>query len=346
MHRKVAYLTQKATIEVKDEEIRPIRDNEVLINIKAIGICGSDVSYYAKGTSGLGYLNYPHILGHECAGVIEEVGSEVTGFSKGERVAIEPGLPCGKCEYCTSGKYNLCENLSFMGTAVVRPYGEGGMTDYVIRPDRMIHKIPDAVTYEQAAMFEPLSVAIHAVKRGQITAGQKVAVLGCGPIAGCLLQVLKAAGASAIYMTGHHDARLERMMSLGATRVFNVKGLSKEENIGLLPEQVDVVFDTTCSEDAINAAFHWIKKGGILVEVGVPISNKSLDMNTAFIRELAIISTFRYENTYPKAISMTAAGLLKPEELVTHHFPIEQTWDAMKLAASRSDSVMKIVIDT
>lgn len=293
----------------------------------------------------MGHVSYPHILGHECGGIIEQVGEKVRNFQVGDRVAIEPGVPCGKCEYCRSGRYNLCEDLSFMSTAIVRPYGEGGMAEYVIRPEKMLYKIPDNVSYEQAAMIEPLSVAMHAAKIGNVKMGQSAAIIGCGPIAGCLLQTLLGAGVDTVYMTDMIEYRLNRMVELGATRTFNVAGVKVEDIYNLLPKSVDVVFDTTCVESAINASFRWMKKGGTFVMVGVPAAEKTIDMNAAFVREIAIRTTFRYENTYSTAISMISNGKIAPEKLITHRYPLEQANDALKLASERRGDVLKVMLD-
>lgn len=345
MDRRVAYLTENQKIELRTVPMKEITEDEVLVRIKAVGVCGSDVSYYLRGSSGMGHVTYPHILGHECGGIIERVGSNVEDYEVGDRVAIEPGVPCGKCTYCRSGRYNLCEDLSFMSTAIVRPYGEGGMAEYVIRPAKMLHKIPESVSYEQAAMIEPLSVAMHAAKIGDVKMGQSTAIIGCGPIAGCLLQTLRGAGVGTVYMTDMIEYRLNRMKELGATETFNVSGVTGKDLYNLLPEKVDAVFDTTCIESAINASFRWMKKGGTFVMVGVPAAEKTIDMNAAFVREIAIRTTFRYENTYPTAIAMIANGKIAPEELITHRYPIEEADVALKLASERRGDVLKVMID-
>lgn len=245
MERTVAYLTKRSHIEIRREQIAKPRGNEVLIQIHAIGICGSDISYYTKGSTGMGELEYPHILGHECAGEVIEVGEECTQLKPGDRVTIEPGVPCGRCEYCRTGRYHLCPSISFMSSAVKMPGGEGGMAELVLRPEPFVYKIPENVTYEQAALIEPISVAMHAVEKSGIRPGQSAAILGCGPIAGCLLLVLKAYGVSKVWMTDVVPERTKFMKSIGAEEAFQVSGLEPEELKQLVPEQVDVVFDTT-----------------------------------------------------------------------------------------------------
>ena len=344
MKRTVAYLTGLSQIEVREDEIKEPGRGEVLVQIKAIGICGSDVSYYTKGTGGIGYITYPHIPGHECAGVIVKTGEGVEDFKPGDRVAIEPGVPCGRCGYCLSGKYNLCKTLSFMSTAVVRKYGEGGMASYVIRPDQMLYKLPDQMAYEQGAMLEPLSVALHAFHKSGLRPGQKAAILGCGPIAGCVLEVLNASGIEDVYMTDIIPARIEAMKRIGAKDAFDTSSVPADQIAGLLPEEVDCVFDTTCNVAAINGSVSWLKKGGNIVLIGVPHHNYDLEMNAIFNKELSILTSFRYANTYSDAISMVASGKLQPEKLITQRFPLAEAKKAMELAASRDPSVLKIVL--
>ncbi len=310
MERRVAQLTELKKIVLNREPIRELNADEVLVNVKAVGICSSDVSYYLKGSCGMGMVNFPHVLGHECSGIIVAVGNKVKNYCVGQRVAVEPGVPCGECEYCREGKYNLCTNLSFMSTAIVRPYGEGAMADYIIRPAKMLYPIPDNVSYEQAAMIEPLSVGFHAAKIAGIKMGQRIAIMGCGAIGGCLLQTMRCSGASEVYMLDRIPEKMQRMKELGATAVFDTSGLSSDELKTVLPKDVDVVFDTTCNETMVNSSFHWIKKGGTLVVVGVPAKGMFVDMNAAFVREIAIKTTFRYENTYPQAIAMISEGKL------------------------------------
>lgn len=344
MKRKVAYLMEKGKIEIAENELSHIAEDEVLIRVHSVGICGSDTSYFTKGATGLGKLTYPHVLGHECAGEIVEAGASVKGLQIGDRVTVEPGVPCGTCEYCRSGRYNLCENIAFMSSAIKRPGGEGGMAEYIIRPSSYVYKIPDTMTYDQAALIEPISVAMHAVRRSGIKPGQNAAILGCGPIAGCILLVLHAFGISKVWMTDVVKSRTEHMKMLGACDAYVVNSLSEKELKQLLPEQVSAVFDTTCNEIAVNASISWLKKGGSAVLVGVPSGKMSIDLQAAFAKEVSLVSTFRYANTYLEAISLIAAGKLQPEVLISHQFHFEDTGMAMEKAASRAEDVMKIMI--
>lgn len=346
MRRKAAYLTAKRKIEIRSEEIPRPGAGQVLIRVKALGICGSDVSYYVNGASGMGKIEYPFLLGHECAGEVEAVGDQVSKLHPGDRITVEPGVPCGECAYCRTGKYNLCGNMAFMASAVKRPGGEGGMAEYILRPAAFTYRIPDSITFEQAALLEPISVAIHAVERSGIKAGQNAAILGCGPIAGCILQVLKAYGAARIYMTDVIRERAERMGIMGAERTYPVGGIEEHDLQGLLPEEVDVVFDTSVNESAINASMYWLKRGGSLVFVGVPTGKKRLDLQEAFVRELSLVTSFRYANTYETAIALVSEGKLRPVQLISHRFSLECAEQALEKAAEKTGSVMKVMIES
>lgn len=232
-----------------------------------------------------------------------------------------------------------------MSSAVKRPGGEGGMAEYIIRPAQYVYQIPDDMSYEQAALAEPVSVAFHAMRRSGIRPGQSAAILGCGPIAGCILLVLNACGISRVYMTDIDETRIRKMKDLGASETYLVKGLGPESLRTLLPEEVDVVFDTTCQEDACNASLPWIKKGGVLTLVGVPVGYQRLDLQTLFVREQSVITTFRYANTYPSVLRMMEGGRLHPEVLVSHRYPFEKVGMAMEKAAAREPDVMKVMIE-
>lgn len=344
MKRKAAYLIEKAKIEIAEDCLPPLKADEVLIKVHSIGICGSDVSYYTKGATGLGALSFPHILGHECAGEVADVGEAAAGFAVGDRVAVEPGVPCGSCEYCRTGRYNLCESMAFMSSAIKRPGGEGGMATYIIRPAAYVYALPESVTYDEGALLEPVSVALHAVRRSGIKAGQKAAVLGCGPIAGCLLMVLRAWGVTDVFMTDMVETRVKFMKELGARSVLLTENVPEEEVRGWLQNEVHVVFDTTCNEDAINHSLPWLRKGGAVVLVGVFAEHKRIDMKTLFAKELSMITTFRYANTYPQAISLVESGKIKPELLISKHYFFEDADEAMKKASYEKNSVMKVML--
>lgn len=342
---QTAFLNEVGKICLREIPISLPEDDEVLIEIHRAGICGSDISYFTKGRTGVGAVTFPHILGHECAGIVVDCGKNVTAIQKGDRVAIEPGLPCGSCNRCLSGHYNLCPKLSFMSTAKKMKYSEGAFRKYVIRSATLVHKLPDAVSMEQGAMLEPLSVAIHAVRRSGIIAGQAAAILGSGPIALAILMVLHANGIRHVSMTDIQPDRLEKARLLGAENQFCTAQTEESEQRTLINRQsVHAVFDTTCNAQAINASLEWIDAGGCLVQVGVPSGRMELDLQTLFSKEVDIRPSFRYANTYAAAIDLVACGIAPVEQLITHRFPLGQVQQAMNLAAGRKEGVMKIML--
>lgn len=343
--RKVALLTQTGRIEMRRLPMPVPGPEDVLIRIRAVGVCGSDVSYFRNGRTGVGAIRFPHILGHECAGVVEAAGSRVRTLKAGDPVCIEPGYFCGKCPQCTQGNYNLCRDMSFMGSAVAHDYGEGALVEYSLRPAHLTFKLPENVGFDLGAMVEPLSVGLQAVRSGRVPAGGRAVVMGCGPIGACILIMLKALSAGEVIITDVQPSRLKAMEAMDA-RTIDVSGMDEAQLRELLADaSADAVFDTSCVEAAINAALHWLKKGGRLVQVGVPAGRCALDMQTLFNRGIALIPSFRYANTYPAVLQLLSTGRLPADRLITHRFPFDATQQAFELAASRSAEVMKVLIE-
>lgn len=343
--RRAALLTAREKIEFADRPVPRAGRGEVLIRMKAVGVCGSDVAYFRTGRTGVGEVRFPHIMGHECAGVVAQVGEGVTGFEIGDRVTTEPGWFCGHCRACTEGRYNLCEHMSFMGSAVADIYGEGALIESTIRPADLVFKLPDGVDDACGAMIEPFSVGMQAARTAALEPGQRAAILGCGPIAMCTLMLLNIFGVRDVLMTDIVEGRVRTMQSLGAdarnTAGMDAEALSKLVESG----SVDAVFDTTCYAPAINASMRWLKKGGKIVQIGVAGGHMDIDMQTLFNRCISIVPTFRYANTYPALLKMAQQGLLPTDKLITHRFPFAETQRAFETAASRSDSVMKVLIE-
>lgn len=341
--QKTALLTDIARLEIIETEVPLIGDGEVLVKVESVGICGSDVSYFSKGSTGVGKIQFPHSLGHECSGIVIKA-SQNSRFKPGDRVAVEPGVPCHACKHCLSGHYNRCENISFMSSARKMKYSDGAFSEYIVRPESSVFPIPDSISFDQGALLEPISVGYHAVQRSGIKAGQKAAILGCGPIAGCVLLVLRSIGIGSIIMTDIEKSRLKLMESLGASRTVDTNGMSVDD-MKRLTGSIDVVFDTTCNEDAINSSLNWLEKGGTLVSIGVFTSGRFIDLHTLFLKELTLTTSFRYANTYPACISLIENHQLDPMPLVSHHFPLMRIQEAFDMATNDKKNVMKIIIN-
>lgn len=339
--RKVAYLTARETIEFRECPIPEPGPGEVLIRMKAVGVCGSDVAYFKTGRTGVGELRFPHVLGHECAGVVEAVGAGVDNLRPGDCVTTEPGFACGKCEPCATGRYNLCEHMSFMGSAVSHAYGEGALTEFGLRPAHLVFKLPERFSFAMGAMMEPLSVGLQAVRTSGIASGGRAAILGGGPIGLCILMMLRASGVREVTVTDVLPDRLVTAERFGA-RAWDA---SATDGNPVALGSLDAVFDTTCHAPSINASLRWLKKGATLVQVGVPGGPLSIDMQTLFNLGISIRPSFRYANTYLPLMSMMRSQEIPVEELISHRFPFEQAQEAFELAASRRPGVMKVLIE-
>lgn len=346
--RKAVVLDRLQHLENVVLDVPPLHKNEVLLRVRSVGICGSDVNYYMNGGSTIAPVKYPHILGHEAAGDVLFVGDNVSDIHVGDRVALEPGYPCGKCSYCREGKYNLCEHISFMATPIYVPYSEGAFVEYSLRPSFGFHKIPDSLSYNEAAMMEPLAVALQAVEAGDAIMGMAALILGCGPIAMCVLLSLRAAGVTNIYMIDIVAERTAFATELGATAVS--QSLNSEFLQQIYDETngrgLDLVFDTTDYAPLVNQSIPAIRKGGKIVLIAVPHHDAiSLDIVTLFKRQIGVSTTFRYANQYPKAIRLVANGQIPIHRIITHSFGFDKADEAFQLAASRSGNVCKIVLN-
>lgn len=328
-------LHEKNILKIEEISFPKPKSNEVLIRIKSVGICGSDIHYWTQGKIGNFIVKKPIILGHESSGIIEEVGEEVTNLKKGDRVTIEPGIPCRICEYCKTGKYNLCPDISFFATPPVN----GSLCNFITHPSDYCYKIPDHVSFDEAALCEPLSVGIYACYRGGITLGSRVLIMGSGPIGLVSLLAAKAAGASEIIVMDIKQDRLQLAKELGATTT-----LMANEDINLDIKPVDVTIECSGSEKAIKKAIPITKSGGVIVLVGMGPPEITLPIINATIREIDIRGVFRYVNCYPKALSLIASGKVNIKPLISHHFHFLDSIKAFETAKKGNEGDRKSVV--
>jgi L-iditol 2-dehydrogenase len=342
--RKVAYMTGLGKMEVKEVPMPEgdLASNDVLVNIKAVGICASDLHFYDTGKCGELELTLPSVLGHEPAGEIVQVGSAVKHLKKDDRVFIDPQRPCGQCEHCLKGNYNLCDNMQCMSVEA-----EGAFAQYSVRPANMCQKLPDSLSYEAAAMLEPFSFACSVVEKGDMAPGKSVAILGSGPIGLSILLAAKAYGATDIFMTDMVANRLKKAKEMGATRVININEedyttvIKKETNL----RGVDIVVDTTGHESSYRTFDKAVIRGGSIVLVGVG-PGEYYDINLAHIRdnEIRLVGIFRFANTSRRAIDMIRTGRVDISLLVSHRIPLSQISEAFDLVRSKADGVIKVVV--
>jgi len=314
--------------------------HEVLVAIKTVGICGSDVHYWTHGRIGDFIVKSPMVLGHESSGVVEEVGSAVSHLKKGDRITLEPGVPCRSCNFCKEGRYNLCPDVKFMATPPV----DGSLANYITHPADFCYKLPDHVSFDEGAMCEPLSVGIHACNRAHVVLGSKVLIMGAGPIGLMCLLAAKASGATTVILVDLKEDRLKVALSLGATATIEAtKDVREEiEKLGLGP--IDVTIECSGAEPAIKTAIRATKSGGVVVLVGLGPPEIKLPIVDAAVREVDIRGIFRYANTYPKALALIASGKVDVKPLITHHFDFKDVIKAFETSRDMSGGAIKVCI--
>jgi L-iditol 2-dehydrogenase len=340
---KALYLHAAGDLRLHEEPVPQLtRPDEVLIKIAAVGICGSDCHFYERGRIGPFVVKEPLILGHECAGVVVEAGREVTHLQPGDRVTIEPGIPCRRCRRCREGRYNICETeVVFMGT----PPWHGAFREYVTWPADFVFRLPEGVSLEDGAMVEPLAVGVHACRRGGVQPGQSAAALGAGPIGLLAAQVAAAYGAWPVVCTDLIPERLRRAEQLGLVAI-NGGAL---EAVASVREATDggahVVIETAGTVQTIRQAMSMVRTGGVVVLVGMPpVDEATLPVMDQLAREYDVRSVFRYANAYPPALALIASGKISLGALRTHEFPLTQTEEAMKLVIGSKAEAMKVLV--
>ncbi len=340
-----AAVLQRARVLTMEQRPRPEPGpGEVLVRVRSVGVCGSDVHYYTHGRIGPFVVESPLVLGHEMAGTIAALGPGVTTRTVGQRVAVEPGVPDRVCEFCRSGRYNLCPNVRFMATPPV----DGAFTEFVVMPQDFVFPLPDHVSLEEGAMIEPLSVGVYAVHRSGLRAGQDVAVLGAGPIGLVTLQAARAAGAGAITVVDLDAHRLEVAASMGATATVDASRDDPRSRILELTggRGVDLVFEAAGSPRTAAMAVHLARRGGRVAVIGLPPEdNCPFPLVAAMAKEVDIVTVFRYANVYPAAIALVAEGRVNVKDLITHRFTLEEAERALQLSDRREDGVVKALVE-
>lgn len=327
-------------------ETRPIpepKDDEVLVKLEYVGICGSDIHYYESGRIGDFIVKPPFVLGHEPGGTVIEVGKNVHHLKVGDRVALEPGKTCGHCEQCRTGKYNLCNDVQFFATPPV----DGVFQEYVAHEADLCFKLPDNVSTMEGALIEPLAVGFHAANQGGAHIGQRVVIFGSGCIGLMAMMACKAEGVNNVYVVDIMPKRLAKAKELGATEVIN----SKEEDLFARLDEltggkgVDLCIETSGNEICTNQAIKACKKGATIVLVGYPASGEEkIYINPILDKELTIKSVFRYRHIYPMAIEAVANGKVDVKDVVTNIFEFDDIQNAMDLSVSDKANIVKSVV--
>jgi L-iditol 2-dehydrogenase len=340
---KAAVMNQPFEIEIQELPIPELNRDEVLVKVMAVGVCGSDIHYYEHGKIGRYVVEKPIILGHECSGIVARTGEGVTRFKVGDRVAIEPGVTCGRCEHCKSGRYNLCPDVQFLATPPVN----GAFVQYIKHREDFLFPIPDDLSFEEAALVEPFSVGIHAARRTNLQPGSIVAIMGMGPVGLTTVAAVKAFGAETVIVTDLESNRLDAAKKLGATHVINILEQNPDEEIKRITNGrgVDVAFETAGNPKALQSALSSVRRGGKLAIVGLP-PHDEIGVNVPLIadNEIDISGIFRYANTYPQGIKFLSSGISDVQPLITDRYPLEQTKEAMEQARTNKKESLKVIV--
>lgn len=340
---KTAVMTDVMKMEFVEREIPKPASDEVLVKVEYVGICGSDSHYFEKGAIGSYVVKPPFVLGHEAGGTVVEVGDAVKHLKVGDRVALEPGKTCGTCEFCRSGKYNLCPEVEFFATP---PY-DGVFQEYVAHQADLCFKLPENVDTMEGGLIEPLSVGMHAAAQGDAHLGQRAVVMGSGCIGLVSMMSLKARGVSEVYVIDIMQKRLDKAMELGADGVIN----SKEEDVAARLQEltegkgIDLIIETAGSEITTSLAIQVAKKGATIVLVGYsPSGEMTLPVSSILDKELTVKSVFRYRHIYPMAIAAVAGGKVNLKGIVTDVFDFDDIQKAMERSIYNKADVVKAMI--
>lgn len=340
---KVAVMTGIKRMGYTQRPIPVPASNEVLVKLEYIGICGSDMHYYETGAIGDYVVKPPFVLGHEPGGVVVEVGSNVKHLKVGDRVALEPGKTCGHCEFCKTGRYNLCPDVVFFATPPV----DGVFQEYVAHEADLCFKLPDNVSTLEGALIEPLAVGFHAANQGGAHAGQVAVVMGAGCIGLVTMMALKAEGVSKVYVVDVMQKRLDKAMELGADGVINGKNEDAVEAVMKLTNGAgcDLAVETAGTEITTRQCVYMTKKGSNIVLVGYSKTGEmNLPMSLVLDKELTFKTVFRYRNIYPMAIEAVAAGKVNLKGIVTDIFDFDNIQNAMDKSIEDKANIVKAVI--
>ncbi len=319
-------------------------DSDVIIKMTHVGVCGSDVHYFTNGKIGKQIVEFPFTVGHEGSGIVESVGSKVTRVKPGDRIAIDPAMPCGLCDQCQTGRSHTCRKLRFLGCP---KQAEGCLSEYIVMPENSCFPIHENLTLEDASLSEPLCVGYYGVKLSQMKPGANIGILGAGPIGRSVLASLQTFAPGKIYITDKLDYRLSLAREAGADWVGNPDKTDIVSQVKLQqPNMLDIVFECCGKQEAIDQAISLLKPGGKLMIIGIPESTHySFSVDEMRHKEICIQNVRRQNECLDECLKLLSEGKIKVGNWVTHRFPLKETKDAFNLVANYQDGVMKAMIE-
>jgi len=343
---KAAVLVAREKIEVKEVEAPQPGSREVLVAPKYTGICGTDIHIYQGEFEGR--VRYPTIVGHEFAGIVEEVGEGVESIAAGDKVCIDPIIPCMECTACREGSLSACKNLKLRGVDL-----DGGLAEAAVVGADQVFKLPERVSVKDAAMVEIFSVATHAVRRGRIDPADFVVVLGAGKLGLSILSVLKTTGAGTIVITDLQDYRLDAARQIGADVCINAADKDTVKEVLSLTggRGADRVFEAVGHAEKsasglppIAEAAEMIRNAGRIVVLGQGPDMAPVFWRSFVWKEATIVASRVSRGEFPRAISMIESGLLDPSHIVTHEVPLEYVPDAFRMLAEGTEEALKVIV--
>lgn len=341
---KAALLTGIRKFEIQQvPNPQTIGDNDVLIRIKMVGVCGSDIHYYTTGRIGSQIVKYPFIIGHEAAGIVENTGKKVTRVKSGQKIAIDPAVSCGHCDQCKAGRENTCRELLFMGNPEQL---DGALSEYIVINEKSCYPLKDNTTFEQAVLTEPLAIAIYAIEQSHLQEKANIAILGSGPIGMSVFHVLRTKSVGNIYVTDKIQGRIKFSKQLNPRWCGNPDQTDVVKEISSIePMLMDVVFECSGDKEAYYQAIELLKPGGTFTIVGIPeIDEIPFPIHDLRRKEITILNIRRQANCTQKAISLLEQRKINMDSLVTHHYSLEEIDHAFDLVANYQEGVMKAMI--
>ena len=331
MKQRVSVLDTDLSLRIEQRVIPEPGPGEVLVQVKSVGVCGSDIHYFEHGRIADFIVEQPLVLGHEASGVVSAVGANVTDLEVGTTVAMEPGVPCGRCKQCRAGRYNLCPDVEFFATPPIN----GAFCEYVVLPRDFVHPVPSGISFDAAALVEPLSVGVWACQKANVSLGTRVLITGCGPIGAVCALVARARGAEVVAVTDVNPERRAKVEELE----FPTVDPGEEE----LP-QVDVLLECSGAAPAIDQGIRALAPAGTAVLIGMaPTDSVAVPVGAIQGKEIWLTGTFRYANTYPDAIELIATGKVDLDALVSAHYSLDEVEQALT-HAKRHPADMKVMV--